>query len=198
MNNLNHYIADIGSFLKNVNFSGWQENVKIIFLVLAFLFLALAVYSYIKAHRIIKAHHHHQAAHGHDTSHHGTHQATEGHVGHEEDTSHADETASYAEAWSHVRRYAESLHEAEWKLSVIEGDKFVDDALKWKGFAGETMGERLMMIKPNELSSLQELWDAHKLRNILVHDTQFHVRHEQALAAVNAFERVLKELGALA
>ena len=87
------------------------------------------------------------------------------------------------------------MRDADWKLAVIEADKFVDDALKTKGFPGETMGERLMMIKPQELSSLQDLWDAHKLRNLLVHETSYQLRHEQALGAINSFEKVLRELG---
>ena len=96
-----------------------------------------------------------------------------------------------------IRKHVNSFVEAEWKLAVIEGDKFVDDVLKTAGFAGESMGERLMMIKPDQIINIQYLWDAHKLRNLLVHDANFRLTHQQALFAINAFESVLKELSAL-
>ena len=55
-----------------------------------------------------------------------------------------------------------------------------------------------MLMAPNQLASLQDLWDAHKLRNLLVHEMNYHMKHEQALAAIRAFERVMRELGAIA
>lgn len=104
---------------------------------------------------------------------------------------------AYDNRWQEIRSHVESFIEAEWKLAVIEGDKFVDDVLKTAGFAGESMGERLMLIKPDQIVNLQYLWDAHKLRNFLVHDPDFRLTHQQALFAINAFESVLKELSAI-
>ena len=104
---------------------------------------------------------------------------------------------AYNARWEEIRRHVNSFVEAEWKLAVIEGDKFVDDVLKTAGFAGESMGERLMLIKPDQIMNLQYLWDAHKLRNLLVHDPNFRLTHQQSLFAINAFESVLKELTAL-
>jgi len=63
------------------------------------------------------------------------------------------------------------------------------------GYGGESMGERLMMIKPDELMHLQDLWDAHKLRNLIVHDTSYTITQDQVLTAIHSFEKVLKELG---
>jgi hypothetical protein len=104
---------------------------------------------------------------------------------------------AYDNRWQEIRRHVDSFVEAEWKLAVIEADKFVDDVLKTAGFAGESMGERLMIIKPDQIMNIQYLWDAHKLRNLLVHDANFRLTHQQALFAINAFESVLRELAAL-
>ncbi|TSC91777.1 MAG: hypothetical protein CEN90_241 [Parcubacteria group bacterium Licking1014_17] len=100
-------------------------------------------------------------------------------------------------SWEAIKAKAQSYNEAEWKIAVIEADKFVDDALKAAGYQGETMGERLILIKPGNLVSLQELWDAHKLRNLIVHDAGFSLKHNQAVVAVNVFEKVLKEISAV-
>lgn len=99
--------------------------------------------------------------------------------------------------WREIKNHANSFKESEWKFAVIEADKFVDDVLKSAGFRGETMGERLTIIKPDELLNLQYLWDAHKLRNLVAHDPNFRLTHQQVLWAIEAFESVLRELGAL-
>ncbi|MBI2669709.1 MAG: hypothetical protein HYX20_00980 [Candidatus Yanofskybacteria bacterium] len=106
-------------------------------------------------------------------------------------------STAYNARWNEIKKHVNSFIEAEWKLAVIEADKFVDDVLKTAGFTGESMGERLILIKPDQLINLQYLWDAHKLRNLLVHDPNFRLTHQQALFAINAFESVLKELTAL-
>lgn len=99
--------------------------------------------------------------------------------------------------WQKIKNHVNSFKESEWKFAVIEADKLVDDVLKSAGFAGESMGERLMLIKPDQLLNLQYLWDAHKLRNLLVHDPNYQVTHRQAIWAIEAFENVLRELEAL-
>jgi hypothetical protein len=103
----------------------------------------------------------------------------------------------YDNRWQEIKNHVNSFRESEWKLAVIEADKLVDDALKAAGFPGESMGERLMLIKPGQLLNLQYLWDAHKLRNLIVHDPNYQITHRQAILAVEAFESVLRELGAL-
>ncbi len=105
--------------------------------------------------------------------------------------------SAYDNRWQEIKSHVNSFKESEWKFAVIEADKLVDDVLKSAGFAGESMGERLMLIKPDQLLNLQYLWDAHKLRNLLVHDANYQMTHRQAIWAVEAFENVLCELEAL-
>lgn len=109
----------------------------------------------------------------------------------------AEAKGAYDARWQEIRNHVESFKEAEWKLAVIEADKLVDDVLKVAGYPGETMGERLTMIKPDQLINVQHLWDAHKLRNLLVHDANYQLTHKQAIWAIDAFQSVLHELGAL-
>ena len=179
-------------FFKSFDYLVLTHNIKVIFGLLTFIFLALAIYSYIRAHLLVQSHRKHHGGH--------TTRSPEATVpGHEQptETEQNVNATPHAGAWDDIVRFANSVRESEWKLSIIQADKLVDGVLKEKGFHGETMGERLMMIKPDQLQSLQDLWDAHKLRNLLVHDTQYKVTHEQVLAAIRSFERVLRELGAL-
>lgn len=99
--------------------------------------------------------------------------------------------------WEEIQRHINSVREAEWKFAVIEADKLTDDTLKSAGFYGETMGERLMNIQPGQLTSLQSLWEAHKIRNRLVHDANYFLRYTEAKRAVNLYEKTLRELHAI-
>ena len=98
--------------------------------------------------------------------------------------------------WEEVQRHITSTREAEWKFAVIEADKVVDDILK-NSYPGETMGERLLAINQSQLESLNGLWEAHKIRNRLVHDTNYFLRYAEAKRAVILYERTLKELQAI-
>lgn len=97
--------------------------------------------------------------------------------------------------WEEIVRHIESPHEAEWKLAVIEADKFVDDLLRQAGYPGDTMGERLMSIEKGQFVSLEGLWEAHKIRNKLVHDVNYFLRYAEARRTIQAYEGTLKELG---
>lgn len=176
---------NIIDFFKNFDFSSWASDIKIIFLVLAAFFVALGIFSMFKARALLRHGHKNYRGHGASPV-----------AKHEPEPEQAPAVNSSSE-WEQIKQRANSVREADWKLSIIEADKLVDDTLKQLGYAGETMGERLMLIAPDQLMSLQDLWDAHKLRNLLVHKMSYQVRHEQVLAAIDAFDRVLRELGAI-
>ena len=99
--------------------------------------------------------------------------------------------------WDEIEKHINSIREAEWKFAVIEADKLVDELLKGAGFHGDTMGDRLMNIQPGQLTTLQGLWEAHKIRNRLVHDVNYFLRYTEAKRAVSLYEKTLKELQAL-
>ncbi len=99
--------------------------------------------------------------------------------------------------WMEVQKHINSNREAEWKFAVIEADKLVDEILKQAGFPGETLGERLMSIERGQLATLDELWNAHKTRNKLAHDTNYFMRYAEGKKAVEQFEKTLRELGAI-
>jgi hypothetical protein len=98
--------------------------------------------------------------------------------------------------WEEIMQHIESIREGEWKFAIIEADKLVDDQLK-NLFPGETMGERLMNIDKTQLLSIDGLWEAHKVRNRLAHESNYFLRHAEAVRAIRLYEQTLKELGAL-
>ncbi len=97
--------------------------------------------------------------------------------------------------WEEIKRHINSDRESDWKLAVIDADKFLDDLLKKDGYPGETMGDRLMSIDKAQFVSLDGLWEAHKIRNKLAHDVNYFLRYAEAKRAIQCYEAALNELG---
>ena len=78
-----------------------------------------------------------------------------------------------------------------WKEKIIDYDKLYHMILKWLWYEG-SFGE-ILKIKPEEVYSLNNIWELHKLRNKLVHD--FDLLEERVLSkkAMN-YEKEVKNL----
>lgn len=99
--------------------------------------------------------------------------------------------------WQSVLDKLEKDDENSHKLAVIEADKIFDDILKRIGYQGEDMGERLKQLTPAQTANLDEVWQAHKLRNQIVHEPDSRLTHSQAQRAVEIYQRALEDLEAV-
>lgn len=96
--------------------------------------------------------------------------------------------------WAEVLQKIASPHPADWNLAVIQADAILDGVLKTMGLTGETMGDRLQQLNPAQLRSLNDVWEAHKIRNRIVHDPQVALDYQLARRAVMHIETALREL----
>jgi hypothetical protein len=95
-----------------------------------------------------------------------------------------------------VFMHIESDNPNDWKLAIIEADIILDDLLKERGYVGNSLGERLKSISPSQLSTLNDAWEAHKIRNHIAHDgADFVLTHRLAQDTINRYRRVFGELG---
>lgn len=85
---------------------------------------------------------------------------------------------------------------SSYSLSVMNADKLVDQALRERGVGGQTMGER-MKNSANLFSDRNSIWTAHKLRNRISHEVDSSVSYQEAIYALAAFRKALKDLGAI-
>lgn len=82
------------------------------------------------------------------------------------------------------------------KIAIIEADKLLDNVLKSMLFPGETMGERLKMAG-YKYPGIRDVWTAHRVRNRLVHETDYELRDRDVRETLEDFKRALKELNVL-
>jgi hypothetical protein len=100
-------------------------------------------------------------------------------------------------AWSKIQSKVKENTPDSMRLAVIEADGILDEVLKRMGLGGETLADRLGNLKPGQYHSLDRVWDAHRLRNNLVHTPDFPVSIPKAEEAIAAYESFLKEAKAL-
>jgi len=99
--------------------------------------------------------------------------------------------------WMKTKGRLETGLESEYKLAVIESDSTLDEVLKKMGYAGDTIGERLEKINAAVLPSVEEVRNAHKIRNNIVHDPDFRLSLDEAKKVIVIYEKALSDLGAL-
>ncbi len=102
------------------------------------------------------------------------------------------------ERWAEVLRHVSSDRPNDWKLAIIEADIMLGEGLKEKGYAGMSIGDQLKSIAPVQMQSLQDAWDAHRIRNRIAHEgSDFVLTQNAAREAIVKYERALRELGVI-
>ena len=164
--------SGVGDFFSSV----W--NWYVIFAYLAsFIFLTLYIYASVQKDKLEDLTHDqiHAAEHAFSVQQGG------GHV-----------TDRFTELQTHL----ESSNPNDWKLAIIEADILLDDLLKQRGYAGLSLGDRLKSISPTALHSLDDSWQAHKVRNQIAHaGADFVLTQKIARETITQYRRVFAELG---
>lgn len=102
----------------------------------------------------------------------------------------------YRVKWLTIEQQLVRDQPGTYQLAVLAADKLLDQALRERGYAGETMGERLKRAS-SSLSNRNAAWSAHKLRNQIAHESDIQVSYEAARTALAGFKRALKDVGAI-
>lgn len=94
-----------------------------------------------------------------------------------------------------VLELSTSANPSDWKQAVIEADIILDEVLKQRGYEGDSLGERLKGISSQQLATLNDAWEAHKIRNRIAHDgSDFILTKRIAQETIIRYQRVFEEL----
>ncbi|PJE58500.1 MAG: hypothetical protein COU81_00455, partial [Candidatus Portnoybacteria bacterium CG10_big_fil_rev_8_21_14_0_10_36_7] len=99
--------------------------------------------------------------------------------------------------WQIIEGRVNKGDEANIKLAIIEADRLFDDLLKKIGYFGDDMGARLKQISREQIPNIDDIWNAHKIRNQIAHQANYHVSQSDAKRAVLAYEKAFKQLDVL-
>lgn len=97
--------------------------------------------------------------------------------------------------WEHIQTLIGGPNPSEWKEAIIEADIMLDDVLTKQGYVGDGVGEKLKSIERSQLSSLQNAWEAHKVRNQIAHEgSAFDLSDTLARRTIAHYGVVFREL----
>ena len=99
--------------------------------------------------------------------------------------------------WQKIKAGLITGQESEYKLAVFKADAMLDRILTGMGFGGKTLGERLTRLTTASLPNIEDVKQAHKTRNNIVHDPDYRLSLEEAKKTVETYEKALTDLRAL-
>jgi hypothetical protein len=96
--------------------------------------------------------------------------------------------------WEHVKTLVSSANPSDWRQAILEADIVLEDILTSLGYQGDGIGEKLKRVNPGDMKSLNEAWEAHKVRNQIAHEgSQFPLTQHEANRVVNLYKKVMEE-----
>lgn len=97
------------------------------------------------------------------------------------------------EAWEKIVREINSDNPANWKQAIIEADKMLEAVVGTLPLTGENLGEKLRQIEPSDFLTLDDAWEAHKVRNRIAHEAGYQLGQHEAKRVIGLYEKVFRE-----
>ena len=98
--------------------------------------------------------------------------------------------------WDRIREQASSENAQNWRLAILEADIMLSELLDMKGYKGETIAEKLKQVDRADFHSIDDAWEAHRVRNRVVHQgAEVPLAGRDVQLAISRYERVFREFG---
>lgn len=104
--------------------------------------------------------------------------------------------AKYRSKWLEIENMLSRDNPTTYTLCILRADSLVDEVMRESGIKGSTMGERLKS-SGKRFKNINSVWAAHKLRNKLAHESDYHPSFEITKQAMTTFKNALKDLRAI-
>lgn len=96
--------------------------------------------------------------------------------------------------WERIITHLNSDSENDWRLAILEADVILEEMLTSMGYYGETIGEQLQSIERSDFQTLDDAWEAHKVRNRIAHEgSGFALTKREAKRIISLYEKVFNE-----
>ena len=96
--------------------------------------------------------------------------------------------------WQEVLRYANSEAENDWVRAIISSDVILGDLLDGMSLPGDTIGEKLKAVEKGDFQTLDNAWEAHKIRNAIAHSgLDFQINQREVKRIIGLYEIVFQE-----
>lgn len=109
----------------------------------------------------------------------------------------APKTEEVGQLMGEIRALAASSNPSDWHMALLRADAQLDELLRHRGYEGTMLAERLSIVDPYAMPSLDKVWSAHRLRNAIAHDPLAQYSKDSITSAISAYEQAFQELGYL-
>ncbi|MBU4274894.1 hypothetical protein KKE19_03745 [Patescibacteria group bacterium] len=96
--------------------------------------------------------------------------------------------------WKKIQKRIATGSESEYKLAVIEADDLFRGVLEEKGFKGKTFEEIIGQVEKIAMPNMDEVLEAHKIRNSIVYDPNYKLDSDRAKQLLDIYERGIKNV----
>lgn len=96
--------------------------------------------------------------------------------------------------WQAIEKRLKTGEVSQFKLAILESDNLVDSVLMDLGFEGANMKERLDKANANQIEQIDNLIEAHKIRNKIIYDSNFVLDKKETNRVMNLYREFLEEL----
>jgi hypothetical protein len=105
-----------------------------------------------------------------------------------------DEKEMVNPKWQLVEKHIGSENQSDWKLAILEADIMLGELLESLQLPGESIGERLKAVEKSDFDSIEEAWEAHKIRNAIAHEgSDFLITDREAKRVISLYKKVFEE-----
>lgn len=95
--------------------------------------------------------------------------------------------------WAKVESLINSHNVNDWKQAIIESDIILDEMLEKMGYKGDTIADKLKQVEQSDFLTLNQAWEAHKVRNKIAHKADYVLSKSDADRTISLFRQVFEE-----
>jgi len=96
--------------------------------------------------------------------------------------------------WERVVSHLNSASVNDWKFAILEADIILDELLDATGYRGETVSDKLKRVEPSDFQTIENAWEAHKVRNTIAHEgSEFVISEREARRVIGLYQSVFEE-----
>ena len=106
--------------------------------------------------------------------------------------------SSKNQRWEAIEKHVSENSPESWRIAIIEADILLEETLNKAGYVGKSLGEKLKTANPISFTTVQDAWEAHKVRNEIAHvGSDFVLTKKNAQETIVRYGRVFKEFGVI-
>lgn len=97
------------------------------------------------------------------------------------------------ERWQRILDHINSDHPNDWRIAILDADSILDEMLERMGYKADTVAGKLKQVEKSDFLTLENAWEAHKIRNKIVHEIDCALSKREAERIIELYRSVFKE-----